>query len=61
VDFVNRQIPLASALAGNVGRHLLDDYRRKHYLATEAGKAALTEALAKVRELMNAVEDQSHL
>ena len=34
---------------------------RKYYLATEAGKAALTEALAKVRELMNEVEDQSRL
>lgn len=34
---------------------------RKYYLATEAGKAALTEALEKVRELMNEVEDQSRL
>jgi DNA-binding PadR family transcriptional regulator len=34
---------------------------RKYYLATEAGKAALTEALVKVRELMNEVEDQSRL
>ena len=32
---------------------------RKYYLATEASKAALTEALAKVRELMNEVDDQS--
>jgi PadR family transcriptional regulator PadR len=34
---------------------------RKYYLATETGKAALTESLAKVRELMNEVEDQSRL
>jgi DNA-binding PadR family transcriptional regulator len=34
---------------------------RKYYLATEAGRAALAEALAKVRELMNEVEDQSRL
>lgn len=34
---------------------------RKYYLATEAGKAALTEAMAKVRELMNEVEDQSRI
>lgn len=32
---------------------------RKYYLATEAGKAALKEALVKVRELMNEVDDQS--
>ena len=32
---------------------------RKYCLATKAGKAALTEALAKVRELMNEVDDQS--
>ena len=34
---------------------------RKYYAATEAGKAALSEALAKVRELMNEVDDQSRL
>jgi len=34
---------------------------RKYYLATEAGKVALTEALVKVRELMNEIEDQSRL
>ncbi len=32
---------------------------RKYYLVTEAGKTALTEALGKVRELMNEVDDQS--
>jgi len=32
---------------------------RKYYLATEDGKAAVTEALAKVRELMNEVDDKS--
>ena len=32
---------------------------RKYYLATEAGKVALIEALGKVRELMNEVDDQS--
>ena len=31
---------------------------RKYCLATEAGKTALTEALVKVRELMNEVDDQ---
>lgn len=30
---------------------------RKYYLATEDGKAALREALVKVRELMNEVDD----
>lgn len=34
---------------------------RKYYTATEAGRAALTDALAKVRELMNEVDDQSPL
>ncbi|MDI6725848.1 MAG: PadR family transcriptional regulator [Smithellaceae bacterium] len=32
---------------------------RKYYLVTEDGKAALREALVKVRELMNEVDDQS--
>ena len=32
---------------------------RKYYVATEAGKDAVTEALAKVRELMNEIADNS--
>jgi len=32
---------------------------RKYYVATEAGKDAVTEALAKVRELMNEITDGS--
>ena len=32
---------------------------RKYYVATEAGKNAVTEALAKVRELMNEIADNS--
>ena len=34
---------------------------RKYYLATENGKAAVIEALAKVRELMNEIDDKSLL
>lgn len=34
---------------------------RKYYLATESGKAALTEALVKVRELISEVDDRRRL
>jgi len=34
---------------------------RKYYLATATGKAALAEALPKVRELVNEVDDSSSL
>jgi len=34
---------------------------RKYSLATEDGKAAVTEALVKVHELMNEVDDKSPL
>lgn len=34
---------------------------RKYYMANKNGKAALSEALAKVRELMNEIEENSRL
>ncbi|MFH0881236.1 MAG: PadR family transcriptional regulator [Lentisphaerota bacterium] len=42
-------------------KQVVDGKVRKYYLSTEDGKAALTEALGKVRELMNEVDDQSQL
>jgi len=40
-------------------RQVVGNKVRKYSLATEDGKAALREALVKVRELMNEVDDQS--
>ena len=42
-------------------KQVVDGKARKYYLATEDGKTALTEAMAKVCELMDEVEDQSRL
>lgn len=42
-------------------KQVVEGKTRKYYRATEAGKAALTEALTKVRELTNEVQNRSPL